>query len=162
MLHACMHCAMTHWQPHVTVAAVIERAQKYLMVEERVEGHVVFNQPAGHWEPDETLIEAAQRETLEETGWEFYPTALVGIYRWQHPYTHATFLRFTFCGTASSAQTSAELSTEIISAAWHSAAEVLALPETRIRSTMVIHSLQDYLAGKRYDLDLLRNIHQHW
>jgi len=89
------------WEPHITVAAVIERDDTFLLVEEMVEGTAVVNQPAGHWEPGETLIEAAQRETLEETGWEFYPTALVGIYQWQHPRKDETFLRFTFCGAHS-------------------------------------------------------------
>lgn len=150
------------WQPHITVAAVIERDGKFLLVEEMVEGHVVFNQPAGHWEPDESLHEAASRETLEETGWEFYPTALVGIYRWQHPRKDETFLRFTFCGQSSSEQISNDLDDGIIKASWHSAEDIFALPEIKIRSTMVIHSLQDYLDGKRFDLDLIRDIHQHW
>ncbi len=151
-----------NWQPHITVAAVIERRQKYLLVEERADGQVVFNQPAGHWEPDESLVEAVMRETLEETGWEFYPSALVGIYRWQHPHKHETFLRFTFCGRSSSKQISNNLDDGIVNASWYSAEEILALPEKKIRSTMVIHSLNDYLAGKRYDLDLIRDIHQHW
>lgn len=150
------------WQPHITVAAVIERDGKFLLVEEMVEGHVVFNQPAGHWESGESLHEAASRETLEETGWEFYPTALVGIYRWQHPRKDETFLRFTFCGQSSSEQISNDLDDGIIKASWHSAEDILALPEIKIRSTMVIHSLQDYLDGKRFDLDLIRDIHQHW
>ena len=150
------------WHPHITVAAVIERDGKFLLVEEMVEGHVVFNQPAGHWEPGESLHEAASRETLEETGWEFYPTALVGIYRWQHPRKDETFLRFTFCGQTSSEQISNKLDDGIIKASWHSAEDILALPEIKIRSTMVIHSLQDYLDGKRFDLDLIRDIHQHW
>lgn len=150
------------WQPHITVAAVIERDQKYLLVEELIEDHQVFNQPAGHWEPGESLIEAAIRETLEETGWEFYPSALVGIYRWQHPHKNETFLRFTFCGHSSPEQITNNLDDGIINAAWHSAEEILALPEIKIRSTMVTHSLKDYLDGKRYDLDLIRDIHQHW
>ena len=151
-----------NWQPHITVAAVIEREQKYLLVEERAEGHIVFNQPAGHWEPGETLIEAAKRETLEETGWEFYPTALVGIYRWQHPHKDETFLRFTFCGQSSVERMSAQLDDGIIAANWHSAEEILALPDTKIRSTMVLHSIKDYIDGKRYDLNLFHDINQTW
>ena len=124
------------WEPHITVAAVIERDENFLLVEELIEGTPVLNQPAGHWEPGETLIEAAQRETLEETGWEFYPEALVGI--------------------------TTELDKGILNANWHHKDEILALPETRIRSTLVTESLNDYLAGKRQDLGIMRSIHQHW
>lgn len=151
-----------NWHPHVTVAAVIERQQKYLLVQEQVEAHTVFNQPAGHWEPGETLIEAAQRETLEETGWEFYPDALVGIYCWKHPHNDETFLRFTLCGECSLERVRDEVDEVILNVDWYSAETILALPESRLRSTMVTHSLQDYMDGKRYDLSLIRNIHQHW
>ena len=150
------------WKPHITVAAVIERDNEFLLVEEMVDGHVVFNQPAGHWEPGESLQEAASRETLEETGWEFFPSALVGIYRWQHPRKDETFLRFTFCGKTSSEQISNDLDDSIINASWHTAEDILALPEIKIRSTMVIHSLRDYLDGKRFELELIRDIRQHW
>jgi len=150
------------WQPYITVAAVIEREGKFLLVEELADGHVVFNQPAGHWECGESLQEAARRETLEETGWEFFPSALIGIYRWQHPHKDKTFLRFTFCGQTSNKQICSNLDDGIINASWHSAEEILALPENKIRSTMVIHSLQDYLDGKRFDLSLIRDIQQHW
>ena len=150
------------WDPHITVAAVIERKQKFLLVEEMVEGTAVLNQPAGHWEAGESLIEAAQRETLEETGWEFYPTALVGIYRWQHPRKDETFLRFTFCGDCGDQQISTELDEGILNANWHHQDDILALPESRIRSTLVTESLKDYLDGKRHDIQILRNIHQHW
>ena len=148
--------------PHVTVAAVIERQQKYLLVEEQVESYKVFNQPAGHWERGETLVEAAQRETLEETGWEFYPTALVGVYCWKHPHRDETFLRFTLCGGCSKERVHDDLDDGILHADWYSANTILDLPEHRLRSTMVTHSLRDYLDGKRYDLDLIRVIHQHW
>ncbi len=150
------------WQLHVTVAAVIEHEQKYLLVQEKVDDQVVFNQPAGHWEHGESLLEAAKRETLEETGWEFYPSALVGIYRWQHPHRNEAFLRFTLCGQASSEQIRNDLDDEILAVDWHHAADIFALPEKKIRSTMVIHSLRDYLDGKRYDLSLVRDIHQYW
>lgn len=150
------------WQPHITVAAVIEKDGKYLVVEEYVDGHLVINQPAGHWEPGESLLEAAQRETLEETGWEFYPTQLIGIYRWVHPYKDETFLRFSFCGNSSTTQMHQDLDKGIHSAKWLSAEEILALPEEKIRSTMVTESLNDYLNGNRYSLELIKDIHQHW
>ena len=151
-----------NWDPHITVAAVIEREKKFLLVEEMVEGCAVLNQPAGHWEAGESLVEAAKRETLEETGWEFYPSALVGIYQWRHPRKEETFLRFTFSGTCSEKQVSTKLDDGILNANWHRAEDILALPETRIRSTMVTESLNDYLAGKRHDIDMIRDIHQHW
>ena len=151
-----------NWEPHITVAAVIEREQKFLLVEEMVEGTAVFNQPAGHWEKGETLIEAASRETLEETGWEFFPKALVGIYQWKHPRKDETFLRFTFCGETSDKQISTELDKGILKADWHTADEILTLPENKIRSTLVTESLSDYLAGKRQTLEIFRDIHQHW
>ena len=150
------------WDPHITVAAVIEREQKFLLVEEMVEGTAVLNQPAGHWESGESLIEAAQRETLEETGWEFYPTAPVGIYRWQHPRKDETFLRFTFCGNCSDQQISTELDEGILNANSHHQDDILALPDSRIRSSLVIESLKDYLDGKRHDIQILRDIHQDW
>ncbi len=150
------------WQPHITVAAVIERNNNFLLVEELVDGYQVFNQPAGHWERGESLIDAAKRETLEETGWKFYPSALVGIYHWQHPHKDEAFLRFTFCGNSSTERVGTNLDDGILNASWYSAEEILALPETKIRSTMVIHSLQDYLDGKRYELKLIRDIHQYW
>lgn len=150
------------WQPHITVAAIIERDEKFLLVEEKVEGYIVYNQPAGHWESGETLQEAAARETLEETGWEFFPSALVGIYRWKHPRKDETFLRFTFCGHSSSKQITTQLDKGIIKASWLRANEIFALPEIKIRSTMVTHSLQDYLDGKRFDINLIHDVNQHW
>ena len=150
------------WQPHITVAAIIERDGKFLLVEEMVEGHAVFNQPAGHLEANESLLDAVQRETLEETGWEFIPDAVVGIYKWQHPHKNETFIRFAFCGKSSDAPVSSKLDEGIIQAHWYSADEIFALPETKLRSTMVTHCLQDYLNGKRFDLNFIRDIHQHW
>jgi NADH pyrophosphatase NudC (nudix superfamily) len=150
------------WKPQITVAAVIEREDKFLLVEELVEDTAVLNQPAGHWEPGETLIEASKRETLEETGWEFYPTALVGIYQWRHPRKDETFLRFTFCGDCSEQQISTELDDNILNAMWHHKEKILSLPETRIRSTLVTESIKDYLAGKRHNLTMMRDISQHW
>ena len=73
------------WHPHVTVAAVIERDGKFLLVEEQADQALVLNQPAGHWEANESLVAAVARETLEETAYAIQPTALIGIYRWPHP-----------------------------------------------------------------------------
>ena len=88
------------WKPDVTVAAVVEREGQFLLIEERVSGRIVINQPAGHLENGETLIAAVARETLEETGWTFEPEAIVGVYLWRPPQTQRTFLRIAFCGPA--------------------------------------------------------------
>src|SRR5882672_10221362 len=85
------------WNPEVTVAAIVEREGRFLMVEERIRGRLVLNQPAGHLEDRETLLEAVVRETREETAWRLTPQALVGTYLWRSP-DERTFLRFAFCG----------------------------------------------------------------
>ena len=86
------------WKPNVTVAAVIERDGKFLLVEEETESGLAFNQPAGHLEAGESLLDAVVRETMEETAYPFRPTALVGIYQWRHPVKDLTYLRFAFSG----------------------------------------------------------------
>src|SRR5579863_3484598 len=88
------------WKPDVTVAALIERDGRYLLVEERIRGRMVFNQPAGHLEDGESLVDAVVRETLEETAWRFTPRWLLGIYQWRSPQGRST-LRFAFTGAVS-------------------------------------------------------------
>src|SRR5688572_11272344 len=106
------------FQPDLTVAAVVERAGQFLLVEERVGNRMVFNQPAGHVERNEQLIAAAIRETLEETAWTFQPEALVGIYLWDQPDKQRSFLRFTFCGQVSSHDPQRPLDRGIKRAVW--------------------------------------------
>ena len=89
---------MHRWSPRVTVAAVVERDGRYLLVRELINGEQVINQPAGHLEAGESLLAAVRRETREETGWRFVPEALLGVYRWVHPKRRLTFLRFAFTG----------------------------------------------------------------
>ncbi len=86
------------WKPNVTVAAVIERDGKFLLVEEQTSQGLLFNQPAGHLEANESLIAAVARETLEESAYEFEPQYLVGIYRWHSTISDTTYLRFAFTG----------------------------------------------------------------
>jgi len=86
------------WKPNVTVAAVVQRDGKFLLVEEETEAGLAFNQPAGHLEAGESLVDAVVREALEETAYHFKPTHLVGIYNWQHPTKDVTYLRFAFAG----------------------------------------------------------------
>ena len=148
--------------PHITVASVIERDGKYLMVREMANGIEVYNQPAGHWEVDETLIEAAIRETLEETAWDFSPEAFIGIYRWKHPHKDEVFLRITFSGRAITHYPNQELDNGIIEALWMTRAEIAALPEIKRRSAMVLKSIDDYESGRRCDLSILSDVIEHW
>lgn len=144
------------WKPHATVAAIVERNGKFLMVEEEIEGVVVYNQPAGHLDPGESIIHAAVRETQEETAWQFKAEAMVGIYLWDQPNSDRSFLRFAFCGDVVNHDDSQALDVGILRAVWLSREELLARPE-KIRSPMVLSCIDDYLAGKRYPLDILRD-----
>jgi len=126
------------------------------MVEEEADGTIVYNQPAGHLDPGESLIQAAVRETSEETAWQFQAEAIVGIYLWDQPGSERSFLRFAFCGSVSSHDATQSLDTGILRALWLSRDELIAMPE-KIRSPMVISCIDDYLAGKRYPLDILRD-----
>ena len=145
------------WKPHATVAAIIEHNNKFLMVEERIQGRVVFNQPAGHLEPDESIIDATIRETREETAWQFVPDAVTGIYLWKHPDNGETFLRVTLCGSCKNHDAQQPLDEGIIQAVWKSRHELAAEPD-KLRSPMVINCIDDYLAGKRYPLDMLIDV----
>ena len=147
------------WKPHTTVAAIIERDNQFLMVEETVENQLVYNQPAGHLDPDESLLDAVIRETREETAWLFKPTALVGVYLWKkqgqsdETDPDASFLRFTFCGECSDFKEDQALDDGIERALWLSRAQ-LAERSEQLRSPLVLKNIDDYIAGKRYPLDL--------
>ncbi|MDQ4146694.1 MAG: NUDIX hydrolase [Pseudomonadota bacterium] len=145
------------WAPHVTVAAVIERAGQFLLVDEDVGGRRVLNQPAGHLDDGESLVEAVIRETLEETAWHFEPTALVGIYRWRHARDKVTFLRVTFCGEATRHDPCLKLDDGIIGCVWLTRDQFTMIPE-RLRSPMVLRSIDDYLMGARHPLLILSDI----
>ncbi len=141
----------------VTVAAVTERAGRFLMVEERVSGSTVINQPAGHLEPGESLVEAVIRETLEETAWALEPEAVTGIYLWQTPDQSRSFLRVAFAGQCRGHDPDRHLDTGIIAAHWLTR-EDLAGQAERLRSPMVMRCIDDYLAGIRYPLDCLTQV----
>jgi NADH pyrophosphatase NudC (nudix superfamily) len=149
---------MAEWKPHITVAAVVEQNDRFLVVEENVEGRIVFNQPAGHVEQGENLIEAVVRETLEESGRRFTPEALVGVYSWTNPDTEVTYLRFAFTGSVSERDPLRQLDTGIIDAVWLSRDELLA-QRGKLRSPLVMRVIDDYLAGRRFRLDLLHLLH---
>ena len=106
------------WKPNVTVAAVIERDGKFLLVEEETESGLAFNQPAGHLEAGESLLDAVVRETMEETAYPFRPTALVGIYQWRHPVKDLTYLRFAFSGELQGEALPRALDEGIVAARW--------------------------------------------
>ncbi len=149
------------WKPHTTVAAIIERDNKFLMVEELIDGEHVYNQPAGHLDPDETLIDAVIRETREESAWHFTPEAVTGIYLWKQPDSKdkpgKTFVRVAVCGGCADHDPDQALDDGIIRACWISRNE-LANNNYQLRSPMVLDCIDDYLAGKRYPLDLLINV----
>ena len=143
--------------PEVTVAAVVERSGRFLLVEELISGRLVLNQPAGHLEDQETLIEAVVRETREETAWRFQPEALVGIYLWRSPDTERSFLRFAFCGTVDDHRASQPLDQGIQRALWLSREQLLAQPG-RLRSPMVMRCLDDYALGRRWPLQTVASL----
>jgi ADP-ribose pyrophosphatase YjhB (NUDIX family) len=147
------------WTPHVTVAAVVEHDGRFLVVEEETPAGLRINQPAGHLEAGETLVEAVTRETLEETAHVFAPQALVGAYMTyiDTPDGGATYLRFTFCGAGSAHREARELDAGIVRALWLTADELREC-HTRHRTPLVLRSLEDYLAGRRFPLDF---VHTH-
>lgn len=145
------------WLPRVTVAAIVERDSKFLLVEETINNQLTLNQPAGHLEDNESLTEAAMRETLEETGWKFTPTYLLGVYRWKHPTSENTYIRFAFGGEVYDYDPALELDKGIIGPVWLSLDEIRARREQH-RSPQLLKCIEDYQQGKRYPLDSLINV----
>jgi 8-oxo-dGTP pyrophosphatase MutT (NUDIX family) len=137
--------------PDVTVAAVTETDGRFLLVEERINRHLVFNQPAGHVERGETLLAAIVREVHEETAWRFEPQALIGVYSWRNPQNGRSFLRFAFTGTVTAHDPLARLDRGIVATHWLSHAE-LKEREARLRSPLVMRCIEDYRAGVRRQL----------
>ncbi len=152
----------TRWKPSVTVAALIERDGKFLLVEEHTPEGLRLNNPAGHLDPGEGIAEGCARETLEETTHLFRPTALVGVYlsRFQRPARDKaaaediTYLRFALCGELGEAQTHLQLDKGIVRTLWLTPDEVRA-SAARHRSPLVVLCMEDYLAGQRYPLAMI-------
>jgi len=138
----------------VTVAAMAEREGRFLVVEEETDEGIRLNQPAGHLEPDESLVEAVVRETLEETAYGFVPRSLLGVYRWRHPAKGVSYVRFAFVGEVTGPETGRALDAGILRALWLTPAE-LSAQAARHRSPLVQRCIQDYLAGRRFPLDVL-------
>ena len=144
-----------NWAPHVTVAVVIERDGRYLLVHELSEGEMVYNQPAGHLEPGETLQQAAIREAKEETGWDIQLTGIIGFSLYTSPQNGITYYRTTFLADAIYHNADAALDKDIEEAVWLSYEEICRLGE-RLRSPVVLSVIEDYREGHCYPLTLLR------
>ena len=148
------------WKPHATVAAVIEQNGRYLLVEERINGQIQINQPAGHLEQGESLLQACVRETIEEAGLVFRPTHLIGLYQWRAPVSNAsngaTYLRAAFTGDIEHIIQNAVLDKGIIGPIWLTPDEARACA-AKHRSPLVMACIDDHLAGRRYPLDTIRH-----
>ena len=145
------------WKPNVTVAAIVEKDGKYLLVEEQTSHGILFNQPAGHLEPGESIIQGVIRETLEETGYVFIPEAALGIYRWHSPSDDITFLRFAFIGAVIDHDPDRALDAGILRAGWFCLDEIRAMAYSH-RSPLVMRCIEDHLAGRRYPLEILTHL----
>jgi|SRR5687768_5738394 8-oxo-dGTP pyrophosphatase MutT (NUDIX family) len=142
------------WKPNVTVAAVVEKGGQYLLVEEQTSSGILFNQPAGHLEPGESIIKAAIRETLEETGYTFVPQSVLGIYHWHSQTENVTFIRFAFTGSVIDHDPDRPLDTGIVRAGWFGVEEIGRMTYCH-RSPLVMRCIEDHLAGKHYSLEIL-------
>lgn len=148
----------TQWLPHATVAAIVEHDGKFLLVEETTDRGNRFNQPAGHLEDNETLLQAVIRETLEETAYRFEPTALLGIYQWKHEHNDTTYLRFAYIGKVSNHQPALGLDDGIIRTVWMTADEMRHNAKL-MRSPQVLTCIEDYLTGRCFPLSVVTHIH---
>ncbi len=148
----------SRWKPSVTVAAIIERDGKFLLVEEHTPEGLMLNNPAGHLDPGESLADGCAREALEETTHSFRPTALVGIYmsRMQRASTgeDVTYLRFAFCGALGDANPGAKLDEGIVRTLWMTPEEIRQ-STARHRSPLLLRCMEDYLNGQRLPLSSL-------
>jgi 8-oxo-dGTP pyrophosphatase MutT (NUDIX family) len=139
------------WKPDITVAAIVETDGRFLIVEERINGQRVFNQPAGHVEHREDFLAAVVRETLEETAWHFQPEWLLGVYSWRAPTGGRSTLRFAYTGRVLRHEPQRHLDTPVIAAHWLTRAELLD-PARQLRTPLVLNCIDDYLAGRRLPL----------
>lgn len=142
------------WKPHATVAVIAEDDQgRFLLVEEVSDGKVVFNQPAGHIEEGEAILDAVRRETLEETGWEVEPTYFLGVYTYKSPTNGATYYRFCYAAKATR-QITSELDTGIIAPHWLALDDIRNLGD-KLRSPLVLQCVEDYRNGRQFPLDVI-------
>jgi 8-oxo-dGTP pyrophosphatase MutT (NUDIX family) len=142
------------WKPSVTVAAIVERDGRFLLVEEDTDRGRLFNQPAGHLDPGESLAHAVTRETLEETAYTFEPTGLLGVYQYHSSADDVTYIRFAFTGNISGPEAGRPLDAGIIRAVWLTPEEIRR-EGSRHRSPLVMRCIDDCLAGRGFPLDVL-------
>lgn len=143
------------WKPNVTVAAVIEQDGRFMLVEEETADGLRLNSPAGHLDPGESPAEGCAREALEETAHHFTPTALIGVYMARtRGEQDITYLRFAFSGTLGAFEPGRALDKGIVRTLWMTVDEIRASTQ-RHRSPLLLQCVEDYLAGRRYPLDLI-------
>jgi 8-oxo-dGTP pyrophosphatase MutT (NUDIX family) len=147
----------TVWCPHVTVACVVADGDRFLMVEEEVNSRLAYNQPAGHLDDKESLVTAAVRETLEETGWTVQLEHLIGIHQWRSTEHGDGVVRFSFAARAVSHDPARPLDKGICRALWLTRDEIVALGD-RLRSPLVLMSIDAWLAGQHYPLGMLHSL----
>jgi len=143
------------WKPHVTVAAIIERDHQFLLVEEHTNNGIAFNQPAGHLEPGESLLDAVQREVNEETAWQFNPEYITSIQLWRKSPDASSFLRICFVGTCHDFNAQQSLDEDIIATHWLTREEIVE-KKSQLRSPLVLTTIDQYLQGERHPLSLLK------
>ncbi len=143
--------------PEITVAAIAQTEGRFLLVEERIDGRLLLNQPAGHLERDETLLAAVAREVREESAWRFTPEWLLGVYLWRKPRTRRRYKRFAFIGTVSDHRPQQPLDTGIVGTRWLTREQIQARG-AQLRSPLVLRCIEDYLAGARAPLAPVGNL----
>jgi 8-oxo-dGTP pyrophosphatase MutT (NUDIX family) len=142
------------WRPDLAAAAIVQRDNRFLIVEENIRGALVFNQPAGHVDDGESIIDAVVRETLEETAWHFKPRSLLGLYLWRNPANGHSILRVAIAGDVTHHEPDRRLDVPVVAAHWMERQALLAQP-SKLRSPLVMRCIDDYLAGQRHDLSAL-------
>ena len=145
------------WKPHATVAAIIEQDGRFLLVEEETAEGIRLNQPAGHVENGESLLDAVIREAREETAYRFTPHSLLGVYHWRHPLKDITYLRFAFIGQADDHQPDQALDEGVIRAIWLTPDEIRASQAIH-RSPQVLACVEHYLAGQCFPLHVITHL----
>jgi 8-oxo-dGTP pyrophosphatase MutT (NUDIX family) len=142
------------WRPDLAAAAIIQRDNRFLIVEERIRGALVFNQPAGHVDDGESIIDAVVRETLEESAWHFVPRTLLGIYLWRNPANGHSILRVAISGEVTHHEAGRKLDKPVLAAHWMER-EALLAQSHRLRSPLVMRCIDDHLAGQGHALSAL-------